>query len=49
MLRIHFAQQWFGLSDPAMEEAPRDPPVYREFAGLDGENTGLPDETTMRR
>ena len=21
MLRIHFLQQWFGLSDPAMEEA----------------------------
>ena len=21
MLRIHFMQQWFGLSDPAMEEA----------------------------
>ena len=21
MLKIHFMQQWFGLSDPAMEEA----------------------------
>ena len=21
MLRVHFLQQWFGLSDPAMEEA----------------------------
>jgi IS5 family transposase len=20
MLRVHFLQQWFGLSDPAMEE-----------------------------
>ena len=24
MLRIHFLQQWFGLSDPAMEEALHD-------------------------
>jgi IS5 family transposase len=35
MLRIHFLQQWFGLSDPAMEEALYDVPLYREFAGLD--------------
>jgi IS5 family transposase len=28
MLRIHFTQQWFTLSDPAMEEALHDvPPV----------------------
>ncbi|MGF6507685.1 hypothetical protein OKW26_003511 [Paraburkholderia sp. 32] len=36
MLQIHFMQQWFGLSDPAMEEALYDVPLYREFAGLDG-------------
>ena len=35
MLRIHFLQQWFNLSDPAMEEALYDTPLYREFAGLD--------------
>ena len=35
MLRLHFMQQWFGLSDPAMEEALHDVPVYREFARLD--------------
>jgi IS5 family transposase len=34
MLRIHFMQQWFTLSDPAMEEALHDVPLYREFAGL---------------
>lgn len=28
MLRIHFLQQWFGLSDPAMEEALYDVPLY---------------------
>jgi IS5 family transposase len=27
MLRIHLLQQWFGLSDPAMEEALRDVPL----------------------
>jgi len=36
MLRIHFMQQWFGLSDLAMEEALFDTPMYRDFAGLGG-------------
>jgi len=49
MLQIHFLQQWFGLSDPAMEEALYDIPLYREFAGLDGAMTRLPDETTILR
>ena len=35
MLRIHFMQQWFGYSDPAMEEALHDVPLLRRFAGLD--------------
>src|SRR2546423_14592304 len=49
MLRIHYLQQWFGLSDPAMEEALHDVPLYREFAKLDGATTRLPDETTILR
>ncbi len=49
MLRIHFMQQWFGFSDPAMEEALHDTPMYREFAGLDAGITRLPDETTILR
>ena len=49
MLRIHFMQQWFGLSDPAMEEALFDVPLYREFAGLDNGNVRLPDESTIPR
>ena len=49
MLRIHFLQQWFGLSDPAMEEGLHDVPLYREFAGLDGWTQRLPDETTILR
>jgi IS5 family transposase len=49
MLQIHFMQQWFGLSDPAMEEALYDVPLYRDFAGLDGGMTRLPDESTILR
>jgi IS5 family transposase len=49
MLRIHYLQHWFGLSDPAMEEALYDVPLYREFAKLDGAPARLPDETTILR
>jgi len=49
LLRIHFLQQWFGLSDPAMEEALYDVPLYRQFAGLDIGNRGVPDESTLLR
>lgn len=49
MLQIHFMQQWFGLSDPAMEEALYDVPLYRDFAGLDEGMTRLPDESTILR
>jgi IS5 family transposase len=49
MLRIHFMQQWFTLSDPAMEEALHDVPLFREFAGLDSWTTRLPDESTILR
>ena len=48
MLRIHFMQQWFTLSDPAMEEALHDVPLFREFAGLNWD-APLPDETTILR
>ena len=48
MLRIHFMQQWFTLSDPAMEESLHDVPLFREFAGLNWD-TPLPDETTILR
>ena len=46
MLRIHFLQQWYALSDPAMEEALYDTPVMRRFAQLGGLD-GIPDETTI--
>ena len=48
MLRVHFMQQWFTLSDPAMEEAFFDVPLYREFAQLDAHGR-LPDESTILR
>ena len=48
MLRVHFMQQWFTLSDPAMEEAFFDTPLYREFAQLQ-EFARLPDESTILR
>lgn len=48
MLRVHFMQQWFTLSDPAMEEAFFDVPLYREFAKLDAHGR-LPDESTILR
>jgi IS5 family transposase len=37
------------LSDPAMEEALHDVPLYREFAGLGDGVSRLPDETTILR
>ena len=46
MLRIHFLQQWYALSDPAMEEALHDTPVMRRFAQLGG-LSDIPDETTI--
>jgi len=49
MLRIHYLQQWFALSDPSMEEALHDMPVFREFAKLPEGATRLPDETTILR
>ena len=47
MLRIHFMQHWFNLSDPAMEEALYDIPAIREFAGIDLGREPAPDETTI--
>lgn len=49
MLRIHFLQQWFGYSDPAMEEALHEIPLLRQFAGLDAFEDVMPDESTILR
>ena len=49
MLRIHFLQQWFGLSDPAMQEALHDVSLYCEFAKLDPGSMKLPDGERILR
>jgi IS5 family transposase len=45
MLRVHLMQNWFALSDPAMEEALYEIASLRTFAGLGLET--IPDETTI--
>ena len=49
LLRIHFMQQWFNLSDPAMEEALHDVPVFRDFAGLSNWGDALPSDSSILR
>ncbi len=47
MLRMYFLQQWFNLSDPALEEALYDSPLMRGFVGVDLGQAPVPDETTV--
>ena len=47
MLRIHFLQHWFNLSDPAVEEALYDSRAMRRFVGIDLGHEPAPDETTI--
>jgi len=47
MLRIYFLQNWFNLSDPAVEESLYDMRVMREFVGIDLGEEPVPDETTV--
>ena len=47
MLRLHFLQQWFNLSDPAAEEALYDSLSMRQFVGIDLGREPVPDETTI--
>jgi transposase, IS5 family len=47
MLRIYFLQQWFNLSDPAVEEALYDSAVMRQFVGMDLGREPVADETTV--
>jgi IS5 family transposase len=44
MLRIYFMQQWFSLSDPAMEDALYDIESMRRFAGIELGADPVPDE-----
>jgi IS5 family transposase len=47
MLRVHLMQQWYDLSDPAMEDALIEVPIMRRFAGIDLISERIPDETTI--
>jgi IS5 family transposase len=47
MLRIYFLQQWFNLSDPAMEDALYDIESLRRFAGIELGQDEVPDESTI--
>ena len=47
MLRIHFLQQWYNLSDPSVEEALYESASMRAFARIDLGREPVPDETTV--
>lgn len=47
MLRIHFLQHWFNLSDPAVEEALYESRSMRRFVGVDLGREPVPDESTI--
>jgi IS5 family transposase len=49
MLRIHFLQLWFNLSDLAVEESLYDSAAMREFAGIDLVVEAAPDATVIGR
>jgi IS5 family transposase len=49
MLRIYFMQQWFNLSDPAMEDSLYDSESMRRFAQIDLMDDAVPDESTILR
>jgi transposase, IS5 family len=42
---LHCLQQWFNLSDPAVEEALYDSRAMRHFVGIDLGREPVPDET----
>lgn len=48
LVRALLLQQWYGLSDPGLEEALGDRVSFRQFCGLSLDGT-TPDETTLRR
>ena len=47
MLRLHFLQHWFNLSDPAAEEALYESLSMRRFVDIDLGREPAPDETTI--
>jgi len=47
MLRMYFLQQWYSLSDEALEDAIYDSQAMREFVGIDLAREQVPDATTL--
>ena len=47
MLRMHFLQSWFSLSDVGIEEALLDSRAMASFARIDLETENVPDATTL--
>jgi IS5 family transposase len=49
MLRIHFLQHSFSLSDPVLEEDLHETPLHCEFARLDAGMARMPHESSILR
>lgn len=49
MLRLHFLQIWYNLSDPALEEAVYDRLTFQNFLGFDCFGGDVPDESSICR
>ena len=47
MLRLHFLQHWYNLSDPGLEEELLESESMRRFVGIDLGHERVPDETTV--
>ena len=47
MLRVHLLQQWYDLSDPAVEDALLEVATMRLFAGIALITDRIPNETTI--
>ena len=47
MLRLHFLQHWYNLSDPGLEEELLESESMRRFVGIDLGQERVPDETTV--
>jgi IS5 family transposase len=47
MLRLHFLQHWYNLSDPGLEEELLESESMRKFVGIDLGVERVPDETTV--
>jgi transposase, IS5 family len=47
MLRVYLVQQWYGLSDEALEDAFYDSQALRGFAGIELNRDPVPDATTV--